>query len=248
MSFQTELVDALYVNWAVPRELLPTPPAALELESVLDGGRTLAFVTLVLFRQHGLRHGRWPWVRLGFPQCNLRLPVRDAERVASHWLLHQLVPAWAVPLGRWVGRQPVSGAILRGRPARDVEGGWTWEVLAGTRLALRAWPAAGATAAPRLGDWSRTVAFFRERPRAFVGTGPRLARLDASIDRAEALPLAVEVECADWLRLHLPGVAAESWSAPHCAFLVPSTRLEIERTEAPAPAIPARVPAASLPA
>lgn len=249
MGLVTELVDSIYVNWAVDPERLPTPPSPLELDSAQIEGELHAFVTLVLFAQRDLHFGRLRWPALSFPQCNLRLPVRDRDRIPAHWLLHQLVPAWVVPLGRWIGRQPVSGAILRRDEGEDAAGRteWRWEIAAGERLALRARPAAP-SAPSGLGDWRRTVAFFRERPRAFVLSGGGMQRLDAAIGRAEAVPLDVDFESIDWLRARLPEVDFDAWSRPHSAFLVPSTRLEISSSAVTAEPVAERLPAAGVPA
>lgn len=247
MGFETLLVDALYVNWAVPRAELPTPPAPLDLESVVDGGETTAFVTLVLFRQRGLHSTRLPFVRLEFPQCNLRLPVRDADRVASVWLLRQLVPAWVVPLGRLVARQPVSGATLRVSGGGDGPCDQHWEIAAGRPLAVRSRGGAPGADGPGFGGWEALVAFFRERPRGYVDGGAGLRRIEATFDHAAGMPCRVEVERADWLVERLPEVAPARWQRPHSAFVVPATRLELERSKLPA-AVGATVPAPSVPA
>lgn len=247
VGFESLLVDALYVNWAVPRAELPLPPPPLELDAALDGDAERAFVTLVLFRQRGLRATQLPFVRLDFPQCNLRLPVRDADRVASVWFVRQLVPAWVVPLGRLVARQPVSGAVLRvgvgaGGPCEQ-----RWEISAGQPLVLQSHGGAPPSDGPRLGGWEQTVAFFRERPRGYVDGSDGLRRIEAAFDHAAGMPCRVDVERDDWLRARLPGVAAARWRAPHAAFVVPATRLELERSKLPQ-AVSAAVPAPSVPA
>jgi len=249
MAFVTELVDAIYVNWAVDPERLPAPTPPLELDSAQIEGELRAFVTLVLFAQSELHLDRLRWPSLSFPQCNLRLPVRDRDRIPAHWLLHQLVPAWVVPFGRWVGRQPVSAAILRPGRSEGSDGRteWSWEVAAGRRLALKARPAAPPTGTG-LGDWRHTVAFFRERPRAFVRSNGGLRRLDAAIGRADAVPLDVDFASIDWLRARLPGIGFEDWARPHSAFLVPSTRLEIATSAVEAEPVRERLPAAGVPA
>jgi hypothetical protein len=248
VGFETLLVDALYVNWAVPRAELPAPPAPLALDCAVDGETHCGFVTLVLFRQRGLHTPRLPFVRLEFPQCNLRLPVRDADRVASVWLVRQLVPAWVVPLGRLVARQPVSGAVLRVAQGND-EGpcDQRWEIAAGRPLVVRSRAGAPAAGGPGFGGWEQLVAFFRERPRGYVDGGGRLRRIEAAFDHAAGIPCRVEIERDDWLRARLPEVAPERWGAPHSAFVVPATRLELERSKVPAE-VAAAIPAPSVPA
>ena len=247
MAFETLLADALYVNWAVPREQLPAPPSPLTLETVVEGDATLGFVTLVLFRQRGVHLSRLPWLRVEFPQCNLRLPVRDSDRVASIWMLRQLVPAWVVPLGRLVARQRVSAAILRDRRGGTV-GEQRWEIAAGRPLVLASRPAAAAVSGPALGGWESLVTFFRERPRGYLDATGGVRRIEASFDHAAGIPCRVEVERADWLEARLPDVAAGTWSAPHSAFVVPATRLVLQRSRVAAMAVDARVPIPGVPA
>jgi len=244
----TELVDALYVNWAVPCAQLPEPPDLLTLDTAILDGESRGFVTLVLFRQSGLRVASWPAVRLGFPQCNLRLPARDADRVASIWLLRQLVPAWVVPLGRLVARQPVSPARLRRSGAAAGGDAVRWTVGSASDLVLTARPGHTIGAGTSLGDWQRQVAFFRERPRGYFRRGDELCRIEAAFDAADGLPQRVEIESADWLSAQLPAVPAEVWRRPHSSFLVESTRLALARSSVsrlpvseplPAPGIPA---------
>ncbi len=241
MDFQTSLAEALFVNWAVPPDALPCPPPSLTLDKMVRDGETYAFVSLVAFRQHGLHATALPWPRLSFPQCGLRLPVRDRDGVASAWLLRELVPAWVVPLARGFGGQPASAAIFGLGATAD--GYRSWNVFAGVPLVLAARPAAPTLSAPRIGSWLETVAFFRERPRGYV-VGRRLRRVQASHPRADAAPVAVEVERDDWLARTLPGVARESWKRPHSAFVLDAVRLQLAveserewtvRAHAPAP-------------
>jgi len=245
VRFETELADALYVSWPVPAAALPAPPEPLVLDTALDGQTPLAFVTLVLFRQVGLRRPLLPWVRLSFPQCNLRLPVRDQERCASVLVLRELVPAWVVPLARAVGRQPARAAMLRypERPGADPE---RWEVLAGRTLSFVARAGAPAAGGP-LGGWPEQVHFLRDRRRAYVLREGRLRRSEATLDGGEALPMRVEMESVDWLSAQLPAVAPAAWAAPGCAFLVPSTRLAFEVQPVLPERATARLPAPSLP-
>jgi len=224
VDFETALADALYVNWAVPPAELPVPPAPLALDRTLGADGEWAFVTVVLFRQTGLRAVGWPWPRLSFPQCNLRLPVRDGDGVPSVWLLRELVPAWVVPLARGFGRQPATAASFGGGDCGS--GRCRWSVFAGEPLDLVVRPSAPAAAAPRLGGWPETVSFFRERSRAYVA-GRRLRRVRTDHPRADALAVAVEVERADWLAAQLPSVPAETWSRPHSAFVLEKVRLEV---------------------
>jgi hypothetical protein len=224
VDFQTSLAEALFVNWAVPPDALPSPPPSLTLERTVSEGEAYAFVTLVVFRQHGLHVAALPWPRLSFPQCGLRLPVRDRDGIAAAWLLRELVPAWVVPLARGLAGQPASAAIFGG--GVNASGARSWNVYAGLPLVLAARPSAPAVSEPRLGSWLETVAFFRERPRGYV-VGRRLRRVQASHPRADATPVAVDVERDDWLAAALPGVVRETWKRPHSAFVLDAVRLHV---------------------
>ena len=243
MRFETELTDALYVTWAVPSSALPLLPPSLALDTVSREGRTLGFVTLVLFRQTGLRRPRIPWLRLSFPQCNLRVPVRDSERCASILLLRELVPAWVVPIARAIAKQPVSAGMLRfpERPGAETA---RWRVQAGRSLTLEV--SAGLPSGG-LAGWDESVRFLRDRRRAYVLRGGILRRTEATHEGGAALPAAVRVESADWLAGELPAVPAASWVEPECAFLVPSSQLAFELQPALSERSPARLPAPSLP-
>lgn len=121
MLFSTVLEDALYLSWAVPFEAVPSPPAPLRLERFPGPEGDRALITLVLFRQAGIRAEALGWPRLSYPQVNLRLAVLDEEAVASVLLLRELVPAWVVPIARTAGgsrRAPrCSVSRRRRRPA-----------------------------------------------------------------------------------------------------------------------------------
>jgi hypothetical protein len=238
--FETALEDALYVNWAVPAGSLPAPPAPLALDRALDGGDSFAFVTLVIFRQTGLRAAALPWPRLSFPQCNLRVPVRDTEEVPGVWFLRELMPAWVVPIARGLGRQPASAALFEARVSPDGDER-SWTLHAGRPLSLVARPGAPSAARPRLGSWPETAAFFRARSRGWVGR-EKLRRLDVRPPLAEPVPLCVELQRTEWLAAQLPAVDAATWSRPHSAFLIGTARMRFEL--AAAPALPVRVQAA----
>jgi hypothetical protein len=240
--FESELRDALWVNWALPRRALPPVPEPLSVELLGSGESEVGFVSLVLFQQRRLRVASLPVVCLSFPQCNLRLLTRDAERVASVLFLRELMPAWVVPVARMVAGQPASAAIFH----VDAEPGGVqrWRFEAGERLELLARPGAPAPAPPLPGSWPETVAFFRERSRGYVRRGGGLRRLTAAHPGAEGLPMRVEVTEASWLAARLPEVDVAAWSRPHSAFLIPSILLSVavEAALESAPAEPIAAP------
>lgn len=223
MLFRSEVRDALWVNWALPRSVLPALPPPLVADTLGTGDGEVGFASLVLLRHVGLRHAGIPWPRLSFPQCNFRLLVRDEERVASVFFLRELMPAWAVPIARGIGRLPASAAILR--VTGDAAGEIQWTIAAGRKLALAARPGAPAPPAPLPGNWPETVAFFRERPRGYVASGSRLSRLSAEHPGAAGIPMQVDLIETGWLEARMPEVEASIWQRPHSAFLIPSIAL-----------------------
>jgi uncharacterized protein YqjF (DUF2071 family) len=244
--FRSELRDALWVNWALPRALLDPPPEPLVLDTLGRGESEVAFVSLVLFRNSGLRRRGLPWPRLSFPQCNLRVLVRDDERVASIWILRELMPAWAVPVARLFARQPAAAAIFQIASAPGGE--QRWAVAAGARLALVARPGAPAPPAPLPGNWNDVMAFFRERPRGYVAAARGLRRLSAAHPAVAGIPMRVEMEAVDWLERRLPRVGAERWLRPHSAFMIPSIRLTVAIESGLEPARGEELPAPGRPA
>ena len=245
MLFSTLLEDALYLSWAVPFEAVPTPPAPLRLERLVMPGGDRALVTLVLFRQYGIRAEALGWPRLSYPQVNLRLAVQDDEAVPSVLLLRELVPAWVVPIARTAGGQPASAALFdfpAPAPTALAEPR-TWAFAAGTRFEVRAQAGAPAPGGQGGVGFPGAVARVRDRPRAYLAAGGRLRRVEREHGPIEAVPAAVELLRVEWLATRLPAVQPGLWSSPWCAFLVPSARLRFELEEPRAAALPAQVPA-----
>jgi hypothetical protein len=248
VGFETLLVDALYVNWAVPRAELPPPPAPLVLESVVESGETTAFVTLVLFRQRGLHSDA---AALGSSRVPAVQPAPAGARRRS-----RRVGLAAAPAGAGLGgaARPAGGATaglgasLRDTPAatasRRTALGDRRRPTAGAALARRGAPASTV----RLRRLGALVAFFRERPRGYADNAGGLRRIEATFDHAAGIPCRVEVERADWLEARLPERRARALAAsPHSAFVVPATRLELERSRVP-PSVAAALPAPTVPA
>lgn len=241
--FSTVLEDALYLTWAVPFEAVPTPPRPLRLERLPmpDGDRAL--VTLVLFRQSGIRAEALGWPRLSYPQVNLRVAVLDDEAVPSVLLLRELVPAWVVPIARAAGGQPASSALFdfpAPAPTALLERR-TWSFSAGTRFEVHA--KAGPPPVGAVGGFAGAVARVRDRPRAYLAAGGRLRRVEREHARVDAVPAAVEMARADWLGARLPAVEPVLWTSLWSAFLVPNASLRFEVEEQRAATLPAQVPA-----
>lgn len=235
---ETALADALYLNWAIPLAALPPAPVGLRYDASERAGESLAFFSLVLFRQVGLHLRGASWLGLSYPQVNARLYVRDAANTGSVLLLRQLVPGWVVPIGRLVGGQPLSAAVCEfpdGLPhalppslpneALDAEREWRWRFAAGARMEAAARIAAPTGAGPGGGGWEEEVAFFRDRTRAFWRQGGTLRRVETEHPATTVLPVSARIERADWLETFLPFAPSKGWSELHSAFLIPRVQL-----------------------
>lgn len=242
MVLETALTDALHLNWEIPISQLPPAPAGLRYDRSDRGGESLAFFSLVLFRQVGLHLQGASWLALSYPQISARLCVRDADSTASVLLLRQLVPGWAVPVGRLVAGLPVSAAVCafphglpRTAPQAAAAGGsgerderiWRWGFSAGARFAVAAQiGGARATGSAISGQpWEAEVAFFRDRTRTFWRRSESLRRAESEQPAATFLPVSARIERADWLETFLPFAPSRGWSELYSAFLVPRVQV-----------------------
>ena len=246
MILETALADALFLNWAIPLPALPVLPGTLPYETRGTGEHTVGFFSLVLFRQIGLHARGASWLSLSYPQANARLQVRDAAGIPSTFLLRQLVPGWVVPIARAVVRQPLSAGVLDfPRTGAEAVDGRRWRLSAGKGLELTARPGDPSAAEPAFADWPATVAFFRERRRAYWARGNSLRRVESEPPSAEVVPMRVELLRTDWLETFLSFAPAGGWSDLHSAFLVPEVRLAFVFGRERELAAPAPVAAAS---
>ena len=94
---QTTVRDCLYLNWALPAESLPEPPAPLRYQLHLWQGRYWVFASALLFHQDALHLTALPRLRFGYPQLNVRLYMLDEDGVPSVLFRRMLMPAWVVP-------------------------------------------------------------------------------------------------------------------------------------------------------
>lgn len=259
MALRTTVRDCLYLNWAVPSPALPPLPEPLRHELHPADDREWGFASALLFFHDRLRFQSLPFVRLSYPQVNLRLNVLDGDGVPAVYFRRMLVPFWVVAPARLVGGVPARSADLElARPSRDPEvGEWTWRVGRpghGGRLvvhARRGAPRPGA--GPELGSWDDTVRFFRDRGRGYH-RGPLgqtdLQRIDTRQPREPVWPLQVEVEgvelVARSLGLATDGCRREPVLQLHSSWLSPEMPLLFETVRVRAPEEPARsrVPAA----
>ena len=241
MKLRTLVRDCLYLNWALPVDSLPEPPAPLRYEVHEWQGRRLVFASALLFRQHGLRLAALPLPRLSYPQFNLRLYVFDGDGVPSVLFRRMLVPAWAVP-GGWLARQPMrAGRFAYPRlPSGDGAGQWRWRVSDGGALEVEARAGSPATGeGPRFSSWEAMVQYFRRRSRGYSEGRTGLHRIDTEPPQTAVWPLAVQVGEARLLERLL---SIEPWPALHSAFLCPEMPFVFELAPEARPAL-ARPPA-----
>ncbi len=222
MKLRTVVRDCLFLNWALPVEGLPEPPAPLRYQRHAWQGRDHVFASALLFHHDAVRWSAFPLLRVGYPQLNVRLYVLDEDGVPSVLFQRELMPAWVAPGVRLVSRHPAASARLDfPRPSREAgAGSWSWRAERGGTLTVRAWvhsPTFGE--GPRIGSWDETVRYFQERPRGYAVHGGALHRVEASHPEVKAVwPLAAEVVGGDSLLRRLlplaPGLPGPAPSLP----------------------------------
>ncbi|HVG06446.1 MAG TPA: DUF2071 domain-containing protein [Thermoanaerobaculia bacterium] len=241
MKLTMTVRDCLYLNWALPVEVLPEPPAPLRYQLHSSEGRDWVFASALLFHQDAVRLAALPLIRVGYPQFNLRFYVLDREGTPSVLFRRMLMPGWVVPGVRLVSHQPAFGARLDfPRPTVDAgDGPWRWRVEHGGTLEVRAWrdmsavsAGAGIGEGPRLGSWDDTVRYFQVRLRGYAQNADgRLRRIDVRKPSAVAVawPLRAEVSGAqllpDLFCLPSNGFA---WPPLHSAWLSPEIPFAFE--------------------
>jgi len=232
MKLRLTVRDCLYLNWALPAESLPEPPAPLRYQLHTWEGQDWVFASALLFHQDAVRLAALPLIRVGYPQFNLRFHVLDREGTPSVLFCRMLMPGWVAPGVRLVSHQPAFSARLDfPRPTVDAgDGPWRWRVEHGGTLEVRAWRDMSAISAggsigagPRMGSWDDTVRYFQHRPRGYAqNSDGRLHRMDVRKPSAMAWPLRAEVSGAELLPdlfcLPSDGLA---WPALHSAWLCP---------------------------
>src|SRR5260370_1362983 len=117
MKLRTVVRDCLFLNWALPADALPEPPAPLRYQRHAWQGRDYAFVSALLFHHDAVRWSAFPLLRVGYPQLNVRLYVLDEDGMPAVWFMRELMPAWAAPGARRWGRAG-GGASDRGGGGR----------------------------------------------------------------------------------------------------------------------------------
>jgi hypothetical protein len=205
MKLRTVVRDCLFLNWALPADALPEPPAPLRYQRHAWQGRDYVFASALLFHHDAVRWSAFPLLRVGYPQLNVRLYVLDDDGVPSVLFLRELMPAWVAPGVRLVSHHPAASAHLDfPRPSRQTGAdSWSWRVERGAALTVRARvhsPTFGE--GPRIGSWDETVRYIQDRPRGYAVQRGALHRVDASHPPVAGMgvwPLAAEVVGGDAL-------------------------------------------------
>lgn len=223
MKMRSLVTDALSLNWALPEEAVGPAPHPLSYQAFPWQGRNWIFASALLFHNRGVHFESAPFLRLSYPQLDLRLHALDPDGVPSVHSLGTLLPRWVRPAVALAVRRTVTGAHFDfPSPSLDPAGeSWRWSVEQGGRLEVVARRAGGLPGAgPCLGSWEETVRFFRDRPRAYAKVGGRLQRIVSEQPRVTVWPLAAEVVDDSLLAESMP-LAATAWPALHSSWLCP---------------------------
>jgi hypothetical protein len=227
MQLSTTARNCLYVNWALPLEAAPRLPRPLRYEVHGKEGEEHVFLSALLFRLEGLRFQSLPYLRVSYPQMNLRLYVLDREGMPSVLFLRTFAPFWVAPVSFLLGRQPVTAARLSGprawiAPPLGEDGCWEWRVRRRGWLRLVARPGSPLLGpGPSLGSFEATVSYFRRRPRGYALGRRRLRTVVSSQPRAEVVPVELELPTTTLLEGCVPGLEEDFWQRPHSAWLCP---------------------------
>jgi len=241
MRLRSRLRDCLCLNWAVPVSHLPAPPDPLRYELHRFEGMDYVLASVLLFRHEDVHPETLPFVRLSFPQLNLRLYVRDADDAPAVLFRAILVPAWVVPTAIWIGGQPARRARFHHTGEPGTEGGsWEWEVHAGAGLHCVATLGSPQTGAgPQIGTWEQTRDYVRMRNRGYAQSRGGLKRIDTEQPAVAVSPVSVDVREAELPRALL---GAPSWPALHSAWVCPEMTMRFELVREPAMALPRQAP------
>lgn len=228
---RTVVRDCLYLNWAFPAEMLPSLPEPLRYEEHLEGGVSYSFGSALLFRHEHLHLAGLPFLRFSYPQFHLRFYVRDHDDVPSVFFQSILVPGWVVPSARWVAHQPAVAAQFRyPEPSSGTEGDeWRWEVVREVPLRLSARMALPRiSSGPSLGNWDRTVDYFRLRSRGYILAPGGLHPVETSQRSVPLWPLQVSIEDPSLLLSCLQLNGDREWPDSHSAWLCPEVPYQFE--------------------
>ncbi len=239
MRLRAHLSHCLYLNWALPRSVLPALPAPLSYQRHRHEDEDWVFATAVLFRQSQSHFVALPQLRWSFPQMTLRVCVLDEAGHPAVLCRRQLVPAWAL-LPSMLMRQPCEIGRLD-FPRSDEPGPWEWQASRGGRFCCRAETASPTPlGVPDLGDWNDTVAYFRIRQRVYFAEGSSLKRMVLERLSTPAQPVAVDIRETELLE---ESFGMSPWPRLHSAFLCSDVPLEILVETVPSAGLAQQAPA-----
>lgn len=222
-----EARDCLYLNWAIPAERMPPPPAPLRYD-VRDG---FALASTVLYRLE--RTGTLGLLAPGHPQLDFHVCTLDEAGRPSFFMHCVLIPTWVLPGARLMARLPAHTASFDFPGPRAGAGERNWRVCRRDCLDLSACEGAPAPGVePDLGSWRRTVTFFQRRRRGYYPSAEGLRPIDVARPEIEVVPMSVEVRDAALVERCL-GLAAGPPSVFHSAWFCPEVPFAFARSEAP---------------
>ena len=223
MNLRSVLEDCLYVNWALPRAVLPEPPPTLRYDLRDWQGGESVFASALFFRQRGFRLSYLPLIRLSYLQVQFQLCTLDGDGTPSVLIRSVLLPAWVAPGARWLAGQPARAARLRFEGAgSEALAQARWSVTRPAALRVTTAPASPRVGeGPVLGGWERTVSYFTQRPVAYSSGAGGVKRIELTNDPVSVVPVEVEIEDRGLLAACLGSEAAAALPAPHSAWVCP---------------------------
>lgn len=243
--------DMLFINYAVaPERVRPLIPKELELETVTTGGHTVAFVSVVPFKNVDIRSSVIPIPGLSFEQINYRTYVSTGEGPAVYFF-DMRVDSRMIAGASTIINLPVSyeSIDIVTTPAHAEPGAIDKEATdldrRIVRYEVRSSGAQGLTADVLIGgrepiigskDEAIPVEFITERPIGYVSAAAggilkiavEHARLDALLARAESVRAPL-LESLGILNM-------DESMRPHSVLYVPDA---VFSTNPPAPWLPA---------
>jgi hypothetical protein len=244
MIVRTALENCLYLNWALPRAMLPDPPGALRYDVRDWQGGEAVFASALFFRQATPRFRFIPLPRVSYPQFQLQLCTLDSDGTPSVLIRSLLLPAWVTPGARWLAGQPARTAELSyPRSIETVAGPAEWRIARHGSLAVEAEPGSPMVGGgPALGPWERTVSYFCRRPVAYAMGTRGLHRIEIETEPGTVLPMKAVLR-EDRLLHECLGSGEREWPSLHSAWLCPPMIASLVVGEAATQPVGARIPA-----
>jgi hypothetical protein len=250
MLIDLVLRDMLFINYTVPPERLrPLVPKELELETVTAGSHTVAFVSVVSFKNVDIRSPVLPVPGLSFEQINYRTYVNTGEGPAVYFF-EMKVDSRMVAGASAIINLPVSyeGIEIVTTPAYAEPGAIDQEATdPGRRIAryeVRSSGPQGLTADVTIGgrepivgpeDEATTVEFITQRPVGYVSAAAGgILKIVVEHERLDALTARPESVRAPMFE-SLGVLNMDESRRPHSALYV---RDAVFHTNPPAPWLP----------